>query len=431
MHVAFAVSGVPDRSFGGGGNWVSAFLQEFGKRHRTTCIAVSGKHDASVERSEGLARKWEESGVAVRLVPYVGPSGSRSRLGTALAFLRNDSRAILPDCYSAPGTMAVVDELQPDIVVCAAHLACYLCAPVKGVPKVGFLAEGHHLNLATHAEFISDRASRGWWARAVERARIAFLVRRMEKAEVRELRDMDLLLFAGYHYIDWAIRHGLENASFMTTPVAEPEAECRWGGRESGAGPFTILAMGHLHSTSNQSQLPLLIHEVLPAMDKHFAGIDYRLRIVGRNTTLRSDYRRVLESHACVELVGPVAPPDEEFINCDVLFVPVPARTGSRVRIIQGFAFGCPIVAHCANRLGIAELAHGGNVLLGSSGEELAALLRRVHDDPELSCRIAGAGRRVYEASYRPGYAADMLEYFLAETWCRYHGRNAEDWVLE
>src|SRR5439155_8065152 len=112
-----------------------------------------------------------------------------------------------------------------------------------------------------------------------------------------------------------------------------------------------------------------------------------------------------LDSHPAVHLRGHVEPPDEEFLRADVVLVPTPIETGPRVRILSAFSYGCCVVAHTANRLGIPQLVHGENVLLadreGLAGQTLAALR-----DSGLRARLGRRGRELYEAGFtaaRPG----------------------------
>ena len=100
-----------------------------------------------------------------------------------------------------------------------------------------------------------------------------------------------------------------------------------------------------------------------------------------------------------MRLRGHVEPPDDEFLRADVLLVPTPVPTGPRIRILTGMAFGCCVVAHEANRLGIPALVHRENVLLGQS-DELATLTVTALRDPALRERLGGAGRLLYESRF-------------------------------
>ncbi|XAL98222.1 glycosyltransferase [Phycisphaeraceae bacterium D3-23] len=422
MHLGLITVAIPDPFTGGGGNWMTCYLDRLAGRYKLTMIAVVGKHDFDPERGEALTRGWAERGVEVRTVTYERLEVSRGRRLRGMLGL--DDTALIPDLATAAKVAPIVAEVKPDIVVAQSCVAASYASAVKGVPKLAIQAEGYHINLQTELDFNPPPD-----ASAVYRMKQRRLIDATDRAERRMLAGFDRLAYMGQHYVQRAHAHGLKQAVFLSTPVPEPAKIRALPFVRDASRPFTALLIGHLRSTSNRTQLPLLVDEVLPAMGRHFAGIDWRMRIVGRYDSIEARYLKPLRDHPNVELAGPVFPPDDDFLNCDALFVPVPARTGSRVRIIQGFAFGCPVVAHEANTLGIAELAHGGNLLLGSTGDDLAAQLRRLHDDPALGDRLGQAGRAVYEACYQPDYAAALLEHLLAETWSAYHGRPIREWA--
>jgi glycosyltransferase involved in cell wall biosynthesis len=214
-------------------------------------------------------------------------------------------------------------------------------------------------------------------------------------------RDLTIAAFAGPHYVEWAKRKGLSNALFITTPVADPLGAAWENARASkpANGKCRILMIGHLHSTSNKSGLPIFFNEVLPCLEKIWNADEFEIHIVGRNDAMprRFDSWR---DHPSLKFRGPVSPAEDEFLRADILLVTVPAETGSRVRIINGFSYGCCIVAHTANALGIPELKHNENALLADTGAGLAREIVRAAQDPELRKRLGRNGRMTYEQSY-------------------------------
>lgn len=422
MHLALITVAIPDPFTGGGGNWMTCYLDRLVGRYQLTMVAVVGKHEFDPERGAALTKGWAERGVAVRTVTYEPRAVTRGQRLRGMLGL--DDTALIPDLATSAKVAPVVAEVNPDIVVAQSCVATSYASAITGVPRLAIQAEGYHINLQTELDFNPPPD-----ASALYRFKQRRLIDATDKAERRMLAGFDRLAYMGQHYVARAHRKGLKQAVFLSTPVPEPAQQRAQPFVRASGRPFTALLIGHLRSTSNRTQLPLLVDEVLPAMARRFGGVDWRMRIVGRHDSIEDRYLRPLREHPQVDLAGPVYPPDDDFLNSDALFVPVPARTGSRVRIIQGFAFGCPVVAHSANTLGIAELAHGGNLLLGQTGDALAAQLRRLHDDSALGERLGRAGRAVFDACYRPDYATSLLEHLLAETWATYHGKAVGDWA--
>ena len=96
-----------------------------------------------------------------------------------------------------------------------------------------------------------------------------------------------------------------------------------------------------------------------------------------------------------------------------MVLVPTPIRLGVRVRILTAFSYGACVVAHSANALGIPELEHGENVLLGRNARELADSVARAIAEPELRRRTSAGARATYERFFAPPAAAGPIERIL------------------
>jgi polysaccharide biosynthesis protein PslH len=107
-----------------------------------------------------------------------------------------------------------------------------------------------------------------------------------------------------------------------------------------------------------------------------------------------------LRRHPTVHLRGYVEDVNREFLSSDVLLVSTPINLGTRTRIIEGFSYGCCVVAHEANGLGIPQIVHGKNALLGKDGSELADAVIRVLTDRSLRERLQSNARRTYEENF-------------------------------
>jgi glycosyltransferase involved in cell wall biosynthesis len=214
-------------------------------------------------------------------------------------------------------------------------------------------------------------------------------------------RGLTIAAFAGPHYVQWAQKKGMSNAVFITTPVPDPVG-AGWQELRTASSDKTklkILMIGHLHSTSNRSGLPIFFEEVLPELERICDKERFEIHIIGRNDQMPGRFNN-WRQHPLLHFRGPIYPIDGEFLSSDILLVPIPAKTGSRVRILNGFSYGCAVVAHSANALGIPELRHGENVLLGETGAELAKQVRVLAENPALRLTLGANARAVYERHY-------------------------------
>jgi glycosyltransferase involved in cell wall biosynthesis len=162
---------------------------------------------------------------------------------------------------------------------------------------------------------------------------------------------------------------------------------------------FKILMIGHLHSTSNRSGLPVFFDEVLPELVKRWGVDGFEVHFVGKNDAMPERFDK-WRKHPSLVFRGPVYPADDEFYSSDVVLVTVPAETGPRTRILNAFTYGCAVVAHTSNALGIPELRHEENILLGENGAALARELVRLAEDPLLGRKLGENGRATYERYY-------------------------------
>jgi glycosyltransferase involved in cell wall biosynthesis len=79
------------------------------------------------------------------------------------------------------------------------------------------------------------------------------------------------------------------------------------------------------------------------------------------------------------------------------------------VRILTAFSYGCPVVAHESNALGIPELADGSNVLLADDADGLADSIVRVVRDEKLRRHLRENGRETFERWFAPNVAAARI----------------------
>jgi glycosyltransferase involved in cell wall biosynthesis len=115
-----------------------------------------------------------------------------------------------------------------------------------------------------------------------------------------------------------------------------------------------------------------------------------------------------------VRLLGHVEGAEDEFRRAHVLLVPNSISLGIRVRVVTGLSFGSCVVSHRANTLGIPELEHVRNALVGGSAAELASHVLRTLDDAALRQELGEGARETYERHFAPPAAVGEIESTLA-----------------
>jgi hypothetical protein len=92
-----------------------------------------------------------------------------------------------------------------------------------------------------------------------------------------------------------------------------------------------------------------------------------------------------------------------------ILVVPLRIASGIRMKIIEAWARGTPVVATPQAVRGL-EARHDHEVLLATDGEEFAAAINRLHTDPDTALRVVAGGRRVLSIRFDPDRIGDLLE---------------------
>ena len=165
--------------------------------------------------------------------------------------------------------------------------------------------------------------------------------------------------------------------------------------------------IGHLRGIATISGLRVFVDSMLPVLSEQLGADAFEARIVGGYDP--PEHLRKPLRHPAVTLTGHVEPPDDEFLSAAVVLVPTPIRTGPRSRIITAMSFGCCVVAHRANGLGIPELVHGHNALLAGDGPGLVDAVVTALADPELRARLGRNARRTYETTFTPERAGARI----------------------
>jgi glycosyltransferase involved in cell wall biosynthesis len=97
-----------------------------------------------------------------------------------------------------------------------------------------------------------------------------------------------------------------------------------------------------------------------------------------------------------IELSGPVEDAIPEIASAQVAVVPLRSGSGTRIKIIEAWAAGTPVVATSIGAEGLPYRA-GENLLIADSPEPFAAAVIRILESPAIASSISRAGRTLYE----------------------------------
>ncbi len=196
-------------------------------------------------------------------------------------------------------------------------------------------------------------------------------------------------------------RLGMHNCAVVPNGYPCPE---RSVGRLTVAKPPVLTFHGTLGHPPNVDAARFLVERIAPCV---WAAVpDARIRLVGRHD------RRVGVLHAPprVTVTGYVEDISEELARADLVVVPLRYGGGTRLKILEAFAHGIPVVSTSigAEGLGVRD---GVELLIGDDPEEFAGKCVRALTDPLLRRRLVEAARMTYLTRFR----SDRIENTVAQ----------------
>jgi hypothetical protein len=98
----------------------------------------------------------------------------------------------------------------------------------------------------------------------------------------------------------------------------------------------------------------------------------------------------------------------EVYAPGSILAVPLRIASGVRIKILEAWARGVPVVATPAALAGL-EAEDGREALVARDAREFATAISRLHREPELAAGLIEAGRRARRERHEPGVVAGRL----------------------
>ena len=152
-----------------------------------------------------------------------------------------------------------------------------------------------------------------------------------------------------------------------------------------------IVTLGTLHYPPNADGIRWFIREVFPKVKNRVE--DVTLTIIGKNPP--EDFLRIADrSGGAIKVTGYVKDLEPVLHEAALMVVPVRAGSGMRVRILEAFARGMPVVTTTIGLEGI-EARVGDDVLVSDQATGFAEEVARLLEDPNLQSRLALNGRKL------------------------------------
>jgi polysaccharide biosynthesis protein PslH len=179
----------------------------------------------------------------------------------------------------------------------------------------------------------------------------------------------------------------------ITIPIAVDTMQLQAVARQSDT--LNIVTIGTLHYQPNADGIRWFINEVFPLIRKELP--DVSLTIIGKNPP--ADIARLATTDQKVNVTGYVEDLVPYLEKASLMVVPVRTGGGMRVRILEAFSRGIPVVTTTTGLEGIDARA-GEDVLVADQPDLFAKEVIRLAKDPSLQAALCANGRRLAESKY-------------------------------
>lgn len=368
---------------------------DHGGRIRTFHLlaALAGSHEvvnvtglSSRDHPEHVAALQEHGlrVVGTPLDPAFGKLGSRDRVQKAMALLRGRS-SIVARFRSEALARLVLEEVAaaPDLCVLDHVWMGAYRAELGNLPYV-FSAHNveNHL-LAQNAARTSGRLSRllarreaiGLARFETDVARHARTVVVVSEGDGERLRDLTP------HDRVRVVPNGVDVKARPLLPAPSFE-------------PLRLLYVGGYDYGPNAAAARTLVREVLPRVRRTEPKAEALL--VGHDP---AGALSELDAYDGVRRLGRVPEVMPWYRDCSALVVPLAVGGGSRLKIIEAWAVGRPVVSTAIGADGLAAV-HEENLLLAETPSEIANAVLRLAREPGLRARLVAEGRRRAERDH-------------------------------
>jgi polysaccharide biosynthesis protein PslH len=160
-------------------------------------------------------------------------------------------------------------------------------------------------------------------------------------------------------------------------------------------GPIRLLFVGTLGYQPNADAVRFLCDAIVPEV-RRAGGPDVRVDVVGGGA---GRALQALAADPAIVLHGAVTDLAPLYGAADIAVVPIRAGGGTRIKILEAFAHGVPVVSTRLGAEGIAA-TDGVHLLLADDAQAFAAACLRLKRDPDEAAALARRAGGLVEASH-------------------------------
>jgi glycosyltransferase involved in cell wall biosynthesis len=158
--------------------------------------------------------------------------------------------------------------------------------------------------------------------------------------------------------------------------------------------PFRVTHVGTMYWPPNIEGILWFWEEVWPWVRARAPNV--RLTLIGKGPPAQL---RALDARPDVDVLGYVEDLTSYLAETAVFVVPLHAAGGMRVKIVDAWCWGVPIVSTTIGAEGIT-VREDENILIADAPDQFAGSVVKVLDDPDLQAQLRANGRRWVEEQY-------------------------------
>lgn len=212
---------------------------------------------------------------------------------------------------------------------------------------------------------------------------------RWEESEARRFACLERALLPGFDsvYVCSQLDRMRLSASYREARVVVVPNAVRLPARESApriSRRVTLLFVGTLDYYPNEDGIVYFSQEVLPIL-RRVAPVSFQIFVVGARPPRRV---RALARSPEMKLVGEVASLDPVYNAADLIIVPLRAGGGTRIKLLEAFAYGRPVVSTSTGAAGL-EVRDREHLLLANNPQQFARACITLMCDPTLASQMA------------------------------------------
>lgn len=301
---------------------------------------------------------------------------------------------------------ALVEERRPDFVLFEGVALLDAMREVRRLfPTLPLIVDFHNVEGGLYRDVRMARVPRP--ARPLARLFFAHRIRQARDADWEAMRLADAVWTCSTQDAE-VVRAAEVARSVHVVPNPIPDW-CRTVEPETGERQGrTVLFVGHLGYAPNRRAIDELAGSIMPDLRRRFP--DAGLHVCGRaprTKLIRSLGERGHRLSA--------DPPDllPHYREAAAAAMPLRQGGGTRIKVLEALAVGCPVVATAKAVEGLA-IEDGRHFLRAETAAEFVAALSRLFEDPGIGRRLAAEGRAFVHRNHGDAARSDAIKTALA-----------------